>query len=59
MGRFAELLSDYADRMVVDRTDLSGEFDIYLTLSESDLGHPPGMRLGTTRSSLGTRQRFS
>ena len=41
MGRFAELLSDYADRKVIDRTDLPGEFDIHLDLSVSDLGHPP------------------
>ena len=41
MGRFAELLSDYADRRVIDRTGLSGEFDIHLNLSASDLGHPP------------------
>jgi uncharacterized protein (TIGR03435 family) len=41
MGRFAELLSDYADRKVIDRTDLSGEFDIHLNLSAADLGHPP------------------
>ena len=41
MARFAELLSDYADRKVVDRTGLSGEFDIHLNLSASDLGHPP------------------
>jgi hypothetical protein len=40
MARFAELLSDYADRRVVDRTGLSGEFDIHLNLSPSDLGHP-------------------
>jgi uncharacterized protein (TIGR03435 family) len=38
MGRFAELLSGYADRKVIDRTDLPGEFDIHLNLSESDLG---------------------
>jgi uncharacterized protein (TIGR03435 family) len=25
MARFAELLSDYADRKVIDRTGLSGE----------------------------------
>jgi uncharacterized protein (TIGR03435 family) len=41
MGRFAELLSDYADRKVIDRTDLPGTFDIHLNLSPSDLGHPP------------------
>jgi uncharacterized protein (TIGR03435 family) len=41
MVRFAELLSDYADRKVIDRTDLSGEFNIHLDLSPSDLGHPP------------------
>jgi uncharacterized protein (TIGR03435 family) len=41
MGRFAELLSAYADRKVIDRTDLSGEFDVHLNLSASDLGHPP------------------
>jgi uncharacterized protein (TIGR03435 family) len=41
MVRFAELLSDYADRKVIDRTDLSGEFDIHLNLSPSDLGHSP------------------
>jgi len=41
MGRFAELLSDYADRKVIDRTDLPGEFDIHLNLSPSDLGHLP------------------
>jgi uncharacterized protein (TIGR03435 family) len=41
MGRFAELLSDYADRKVIDRTGLSGEFDIHLNLTASDLGHPP------------------
>jgi uncharacterized protein (TIGR03435 family) len=40
MGRFSELLSDYADRKVIDRTELSGEFDIHLNLSLSDLGHP-------------------
>jgi uncharacterized protein (TIGR03435 family) len=40
MARFAELLSDYADRRVVDRTGLSGEFDVHLNLSPSDLGHP-------------------
>ncbi len=40
MARFAALLSDYADRRVVDRTGLSGEFDIHLNLSLSDLGHP-------------------
>ncbi len=40
MVRFAELLSDYADGNVIDRTDLSGEFDIHLNLSPSDLGHP-------------------
>lgn len=42
MTRFAELLSDYADRRVVDRTGLSGEFDIHLDLFPSDLGHPSG-----------------
>jgi uncharacterized protein (TIGR03435 family) len=41
MRRFAELLSDYADRKLIDRTGLSGEFDIHLDLSPSDLGHPP------------------
>jgi uncharacterized protein (TIGR03435 family) len=40
MGRFAELLSDYADRKVIDRTGLSGKFDVHLNLSPSDLGHP-------------------
>lgn len=40
IARFAELLSDYADRKVVDRTDLSGEFDVHLNLSPADLGHP-------------------
>ena len=41
MLRLAELLSDYADKKVIDRTGLSGEFDIHLNLSASDLGHPP------------------
>ena len=41
VGRFAELLSAYADRKVIDRTDLSGRFDVHLNLSASDLGHPP------------------
>jgi uncharacterized protein (TIGR03435 family) len=41
MTRFAELLSDYADRKVIDRTRLSGEFDIHLNLTASDLGHTP------------------
>jgi uncharacterized protein (TIGR03435 family) len=41
MGRFAELLSDSVDRKVVDRTNRSGEFDIHLDLSPTDLGHPP------------------
>jgi hypothetical protein len=40
-SRFAELLSDFADRKVVVRTDISGEFDIHLNLSAADLGHPP------------------
>jgi uncharacterized protein (TIGR03435 family) len=40
MGRFADLLSDVADRKVIDRTGLAGEFDIHLNLSEADLGHP-------------------
>ena len=40
MGRFAEILSDFADRKVIDRTDLSGEFDIHLNMSPSDFGHP-------------------
>jgi uncharacterized protein (TIGR03435 family) len=40
MTRFAELLSDYADRKVIDRTGISGEFDIHLNLSPADLGHP-------------------
>ena len=42
MVRFAEILSDYADRKVIDRTNLSGEFDIHLNLTPSDLGHAPG-----------------
>jgi uncharacterized protein (TIGR03435 family) len=42
MTRFAELLSDYADRRVVDSTGLSGEFDIHLDMSPSDLGHRLG-----------------
>jgi len=41
MGRFAELLSDYADRKVIDRTGLSGDFDVHLNLTPSDLGRPP------------------
>lgn len=40
MVRLAALLSDYADRKVIDRTNLPGEFDIHLDLSASDLGHP-------------------
>lgn len=41
MARFAEVVSDYADKKVIDRTGLSGEFDIHLNLSASELGHPP------------------
>jgi uncharacterized protein (TIGR03435 family) len=49
MTRFAELLSDYADRRVVDRTGLSGEFDIHLDLFPSDLGHLPGNAIDDRR----------
>ncbi len=41
MGGFAELLSGYANRKVVDKTGLAGEFDIHLDLSAFDLGRPP------------------
>ncbi len=40
MPVFAKLLSDYADRPVIDKTGLSGEYDIHLNLYASDLGHP-------------------
>jgi uncharacterized protein (TIGR03435 family) len=41
MGQFARLLSDYADRKVVDRTGLSGTYDIHFNLSPEDLGVSP------------------
>jgi uncharacterized protein (TIGR03435 family) len=39
MGRFARLLSDYADRKVIDRTGVTGTYDIHLNLTAEDLGH--------------------
>jgi uncharacterized protein (TIGR03435 family) len=42
MGELARLLSDYADRKIVDRTGLSGVYDIHLNLSPEDLGHSSG-----------------
>jgi uncharacterized protein (TIGR03435 family) len=40
MADFATLLSNNADRKVVDRTRLSGIFDIHLDLSAEDFGTP-------------------
>jgi len=48
MKRFAELLSDFADRKVVDRSGLAGEFDIHLELEASD----PAEMFATVRSAL-------
>lgn len=42
MSELARLLSDYADRKVVDRTGLSGVYDIHLNLSPKDFGISPG-----------------
>jgi uncharacterized protein (TIGR03435 family) len=38
MSDMARLLSDHADRKVVDRTGLSGVYDVHLNLSPEDFG---------------------
>ena len=40
MADFCRLLSDYLDRVAIDKTGITGRFDIHLDLSPADLGHP-------------------
>jgi uncharacterized protein (TIGR03435 family) len=40
MANFCRVLSEYSDRKVIDRTGITGAFDIHLNLSAADLGHP-------------------
>jgi uncharacterized protein (TIGR03435 family) len=59
MGELARLLSDYADRKVVDRTGLSGTYDIHFNLSPEDLGVSPDTAPNTGPADVFARVRAS
>jgi uncharacterized protein (TIGR03435 family) len=40
MTELCRLLADNLDRNVIDKTGLAGKFDVHLSLSAADLGHP-------------------
>jgi uncharacterized protein (TIGR03435 family) len=59
MGELVRLLSDYADRKVVDRTGLSGTYDIHFNLSPEDLGVSPAAAPNTGPADVFARVRAS
>ncbi|HWD98780.1 MAG TPA: TIGR03435 family protein, partial [Bryobacteraceae bacterium] len=59
MGELARLLSDNADRKVVDRTGISGTYDIHLNLSPEDLGISSGAAANAEPADVFARVRAS